>query len=132
MSGHRTQQRGDSNTVTLAIAARWPDRFGRLLVMSPAVWWDQRAILRHLRRDPLEPTPRVYLDIGRREGARAVADARALRSVLAQQTSALRFVEDPDGRHTELDWARRLPDAMAWLLGVSPPDISASGRTPDS
>ena len=101
--------------VTLAIARQFPGRIGRLLVMSPSVWWDDRVILRRLRRVGLTSRPRVWLDIGRREGARTVTDTRLLRDVLVWQTSALKYFEDPEGRHTEVDWARRLPDALTWL-----------------
>jgi enterochelin esterase-like enzyme len=104
--------------VTLAIARQFPGRLSRLLVMSPSVWWDDRVILRRLRRVGLHPRPRVWLDIGRREGARTVTDTRALRDVLIWQTSALRYFEDPDGRHTESDWARRLPAALEWLYAA--------------
>jgi len=101
--------------VTLSVARQFPGRLGHLLVMSPSVWWDGRVILRRLRRVGLRPRPRVWLDIGRREGARAVTDARALRDLLIWQTSAIRYVEDPVGRHSEADWARRLPPALTWL-----------------
>ena len=101
--------------VTLTIARQFPGRIGRLLVMSPSVWWDNRVILRRLRRVGLSARPRVWLDIGRREGAQTVTDTRLLRDVLLWQTSALKYVEDPEGRHTEADWARRLPQALTWL-----------------
>jgi len=101
--------------VTLAIAPQFPGRFGRLMVMSPSVWWDSRVILRRLARAGLRPRPRVWLDCGRREGARVIADTRALRDVLIWQSSALRYYEDPEGRHSEVDWARRFPLALEWL-----------------
>ena len=100
---------------TLAIARQFPGRIGRLMVMSPSVWWDDRVVLKRLRRVGLQPRPRLWLDIGRREGARALADTRALRDVLVWQTSALRYMEDPVGDHSERAWARRLPGAMEWL-----------------
>ena len=101
--------------VTLAIARQFPGRVSRLLVMSPSVWWDDRVILRRLRRVGFQVRPRVWLDIGRREGARTVTDTRALRDVLIYQTSALRYTEDPQGDHSEDAWARRLPAALEWL-----------------
>ena len=101
--------------VTLAIARQFPGRIGRLLLMSPSVWWDSRVILRRLHRVGLAGRPRVWLDIGRREGAQTVTDTRLLRNVLISQTSALKYVEDAEGRHSETDWARRLPDALTWL-----------------
>ena len=107
--------------VTLSIARQYPDRIGRLLLMSPSVWWDRRVILRRLQRVGLRPRPRVWLDIGRHEGTRSITDARALRDVLRRQTTALNYLEDPDGHHTECDWARRLPAALAWLFAPSQP-----------
>lgn len=100
---------------TLAITRQFPNRFGKLLVMSPSVWWDERVILRRLRRVGFHPRPRVWLDSGRREGARTLTDTRALRDQLIWQTTALRYVEDPEGDHSEDAWARRLPAAMEWL-----------------
>jgi hypothetical protein len=78
---------------------------------------DARHVALGLVGRSLRPRPRVWLDIGRREGARTIADTRALRDVLIWQTSALRYYEDPAGRHTEADWARRLPEALVWLYG---------------
>lgn len=100
---------------TVAIARQFPGRAGRLLVMSPSVWWDDRVILERLRRVGLRPPPRVWLDIGAHEGARAIADARALRDVLQRQASDLRYVEDPNGHHSEAAWAARFGDALEWL-----------------
>ena len=101
--------------VTLSIARQFPGRINRLLVMSPSVWWDRRVILRRLRRAGLRVRPRVWLDAGRHEGPKVIADTRALRDVLAGQAGSFRYYEDPEGRHTEADWARRLPEALAWL-----------------
>lgn len=107
--------------VTLAIARQFPGRIGRLMVMSPSVWWDNRVILRRLQRVGLAARPRVWLDIGRREGAQTVTDTRLLRNVLLWQTSALKYIEDPEGRHSEADWARRLPDALTFLYAQTIP-----------
>lgn len=104
---------------TLAVAQQFPGRFGRLLVMSPSVWWDNRVILRRLQRHPLVPSTRVWLDIGLQEGRAAIADTRRLRHVLRDQLDAwlVGGVEDPLGDHSEDAWARRLPEALTWLYG---------------
>jgi len=102
--------------VTLWIASTSPRQFGRLLVMSPSVWWDRRMILRHLRRQPLDPATRIWLDAGRQEGRAVVRDTRALRDLLREQGhGAFCYVEDPDGDHSESSWGRRLSDALGWL-----------------
>ena len=100
----------------LVMARQFPGRVTRLLLMSPSVWWDRRDVLTRLRRVPLDSKSRVWLDIGLREGATSIRNARALRDVLTRQTSALHYLEDPAGEHTESAWARRLPAALSWLF----------------
>jgi hypothetical protein len=34
-----------------------------------------------------------------------------------RKNGLLRYVEDARGRHSEADWARRLPGALEFLLG---------------
>jgi predicted alpha/beta superfamily hydrolase len=103
--------------VTLALAQQYPGRFGRLLVMSPSVWWDESLILKRLRRSPLVPNTRVWLDIGHQEGREALQNVRRLRRLLRDQLDAgqLGGTEEAQGDHTEDSWARRLPDALTWL-----------------
>jgi predicted alpha/beta superfamily hydrolase len=79
--------------VTLWIAILFPGLFGRLIVMSPSLWWDRRVVLRHLRKHELEPLPRIWLDAGRREGAAVTRDARELHRLLRRQSrTSARYV----------------------------------------
>jgi predicted alpha/beta superfamily hydrolase len=109
---------------TLFAATQRPDVFGKLLVMSPSVWWDRRAILDLIARRPeaLAGT-RLWIDIGLREGVRAVADTRRLVRTLTRLKLALgaappelNYIEDADGDHSERAWARRLPRALMYLF----------------
>lgn len=107
--------------VTLFIAQAYPATFGRLLVMSPSVWWDRAAVLGSLRRKPLAPVPRVWLDAGVREGPKTLEDARKLCQVLRETAGTasaerVRCVEDSHGDHSERSWARRLPQALEFLF----------------
>ncbi len=112
---------------TLGIARQFPGRFTRLLVMSPSVWWDRRAILRRLHRVGIPSRTRVWLDIGAHEGARAVTDARALRDELRSLKVDLQYVEDPEGHHTEAAWAARFGAAVEWIYAGA---AGAAGATP--
>jgi predicted alpha/beta superfamily hydrolase len=102
-----------------AVVARG-DVFGGAGVLSPALWYGQGRIFDVIRAVPA-PTGRVYLDVGTREGPGMVRDARRMARLLARQglrasDGSLRFVEDEGGRHSEADWARRLPGALEFLL----------------
>jgi enterochelin esterase-like enzyme len=111
--------------VTLFAATQRPDLFSRLLVMSPSVWWDRRVILNLIAKRPAALAgTRMWVDIGLREGVKAVADARRLVRTLTRlkmppraEPPAINYVEDPEGDHSELAWAARLPRALVYLYG---------------
>ena len=103
--------------VTLWMAASYPGRFGTLIAMSPSVWWDRRVILRQLRQQPIDPATTIWLDAGTRERRTVARDTRALRDLFVDQGVArFKYVEDPDGRHDESSWGRRLGDALRWVF----------------
>jgi enterochelin esterase-like enzyme len=102
--------------VTLWMAASYPGRFGKVIAMSPSLWWDRRMMLRYLRQQPIDPATAIWLDAGARERRLVARDTRALRDVFVDQgVHRLKYVEDPDGRHDEASWGRRLADALPWL-----------------
>jgi len=94
-----------------------PDVFTRLAVMSPSVWWNNRAILLDLDRFD-GPRPRMWLDVGGREGRDTLRDARALRDRLQTKgwtRADLAYVEDSRGDHSERAWARRVRKVLEFL-----------------
>lgn len=102
--------------VSLWIAATRPGRIAKLLVMSPSVWWNRRAILRVLKRMPINPATRIWIDAGTLEGHHVTRDSEAVADVLVSQGARhVKYFEDPEGDHSEGSWARRLPDALRWL-----------------
>lgn len=98
---------------------REPGVFGFVGALSPSLWFAGRRIFTTLEAST--PVPgRIYLDIGGREGRVALDDARLMRDALIAKGYTLgrelRWIEDPDGRHTEVDWGRRFGDALPFLL----------------
>jgi predicted alpha/beta superfamily hydrolase len=104
---------------TIGIAVSAPGRFGRLIAMSPSVWWDRRAILRPIRRAPLSPLPRIWIDAGAKEGARTTRDAQDLADLLRRGDTdgRVHFELDPEGDHSEASWSRRLGPALTFCYG---------------
>jgi predicted alpha/beta superfamily hydrolase len=113
--------------VTLYLGLRYPSVFSRLAVMSPSVWWRNRAILNTIESLPQKPELRIWLDIGTKESARAVPDARTLRDRLVnkgwQLAGDLVYYEAKNAEHTESAWAQRVSPMLQFLfpLPVSPP-----------
>jgi predicted alpha/beta superfamily hydrolase len=113
--------------VSLYAYFRFPSVFGRAGAMSPSIWYGQGAVLGFIEQ-ARTPRGRLYVDVGTQEGAGTLRDARRLGRLLVRKGvvrrrrsgsragSRLGYVEDPSGRHQEAAWARRLDDALAFLI----------------
>ena len=117
--------------ISLYAFFRFPSVFGAAGVMSPSVWFGQGAVIDFIN-EARAPRGRLYLDVGMHEGIGTLRDARRLARLLVRKgfkrdkrrerrassraPQRLRYVEDPDGRHGEWDWARRLEGALRFLL----------------
>ncbi|HVG25079.1 MAG TPA: alpha/beta hydrolase-fold protein [Thermoanaerobaculia bacterium] len=110
--------------VSLWLVLKHPDVFRRAAVMSPSVWWSERAILKEMDSFDGAP-PRLWLDIGGREGTEALRDARELRDRIAAKRwkdETFLYFEDRRGDHSERAWARRARQALEFLF---PPSVSS-------
>jgi predicted alpha/beta superfamily hydrolase len=102
-----------------------PGTFGRLLIESPSLYVGNRYLIRKGRSATRWPA-RIYLGVGTAETSRAdwndetVANVRRLEAILRAEglgPRRLKVVVEEGGRHSERDWARRLPEALAFLFG---------------
>lgn len=105
--------------LSLYLALKRSDVFGRAAVMSPSVWWDGRAILREIDRFSAPQRPRLWVDVGGREGEEALADARLLRDRLAGRgwtPASFHYYEDRRGDHSERAWGGRARRVLEFLF----------------
>jgi predicted alpha/beta superfamily hydrolase len=94
------------------------DVFGRAAAISPSVWWANRAILKTIEEYDGEP-PRLWVDIGGREGVEALRDARELRDRIAKKgwgDETFQYYEDRRADHSERAWARRVRLVLEFLF----------------
>jgi predicted alpha/beta superfamily hydrolase len=102
--------------ISLYLALKHPDVFRRAAVMSPSVWWSNRAILADVEAFH-GPAPRIWVDIGGREGMETLEDARRLRDrIAAKGWEPFHFYEDRRGDHSERAWARRVRQVLEFLF----------------
>ncbi len=108
--------------VTLYFGLRHAERFGRLAVLSPSVWWNQRSILGYLnaRAAGLGKRPRLWLDVGDREGHSSLRDVEQLARALAahgwKMGETLHFERVQGGTHDEASWAARVRPMLRFLF----------------
>jgi len=111
--------------VSLYLGLRHPHLFGKLALLSPSVWWNHKGILRFLNDSApdLEQRPRIWLDVGDREGRRTLEDAQLLNQRLQQNGwlsgEDLHFEEICGGNHDEASWARRVRPMLGFLFPPS-------------
>jgi predicted alpha/beta superfamily hydrolase len=106
--------------VSLYLGLRHPGVFGRLAVLSPSVWWDNRAILRDVESLGSKTHARIWLDMGTHEGANTTRDARLLRDALVEKGwqlgQDLEYFEAEGARHDEHAWAARVGPVLRFLF----------------
>ena len=106
--------------ISLHLALRHPEVFGRAAVLSPSIWWDRRSILAEVRRLTGKLDLRLWLDMGTAEGATHLRDTDQLHRLLIARgwrdevDLAYRRVEN--GLHTEDAWADRLDKILVFLF----------------
>ncbi|MFZ4652223.1 MAG: alpha/beta hydrolase-fold protein [Rubrivivax sp.] len=111
--------------VSLWLALHRGDVFGAALVVSPSVWWGDRYALRDVQGSATlpAPRPRLWLDMGAREGEEALPAARALQRALMARgwdATTLAYAEDAEGSHDEASWAARVEGMLRFLYRRPP------------
>ncbi len=113
--------------VTLYLGLQYPRVFGKLIVMSPSVWWANRAIFREIRKLRRKLAGRIWLDIGTREGDNPEATLRntlELKDLLVEKGwklgQDLAFMVDEGAGHDEKAWGHRMRDALKFLFPPVP------------
>jgi predicted alpha/beta superfamily hydrolase len=112
--------------ISLYAFFRHPGVFGFAGVMSPALWWADRAILDYVA-GYARWGGRIYLDIGTAEGRAQVRNARLMVRLLRRSAERprrnLMYVEDRGAVHHESAWSARFERAVRFLLPTAPPDL---------
>lgn len=113
--------------ITLALGLKYPEVFGRLAVMSPSVWWNQRSILNivsEFKASESRPRPRIWLDMGTAEGLRHLRDTdllhRRLRLRGWKDGVDMEYLRVEGGQHNEDAWAARLDQTLRFLFPARP------------
>ncbi len=112
--------------VSLSLGLDYPGVFGKLLVMSPSVWWANRAILRQVLRLKHKTNQKIWLDVGTAEEQNVgihvnnVVDlCDALHAKGWRLNENLIFMRDEGAGHNERAWGHRSRLALPFLFPPS-------------
>jgi predicted alpha/beta superfamily hydrolase len=105
---------------SLYVGLKQPHVFGKLAALSPSVWWNQGVITRFAGAAQVHPRPRIWLDVGTREGPRIVQDVEQFRDVLLQKGwrlgEDLHYERVEGGEHNEAAWSQRVGPFLQFLF----------------
>lgn len=108
--------------VSLYLGLRHAERFGKLAILSPSVWWNHKSILGYLneRAPAIWERPRVWLDVGDKEGRRTLHDVEALNRRFKanhwRPGDTLHFEKVHGGTHDEASWSHRVRPMLKFLF----------------
>ncbi len=109
--------------ISLSLGLDYPQAFGKLGVLSPSVWWNNREILNRVAKKTPVPRPRIWLDMGTAEGLRHLHDTDLLNRRLLgrgwRDGVDLHYLRVPGGLHDEDAWAQRFDRVLEWLFPAS-------------
>ncbi|MEM9072210.1 MAG: alpha/beta hydrolase-fold protein [Myxococcota bacterium] len=100
---------------------RYPELFGRVVAMSPSVWFRQRRVLRAVH-EAEAIAARWWVDVGTREGhprdvvPYMVADARQLRREVERRNAEVGYLEAPGRAHDSNEAGLRMRWALDYAL----------------
>ncbi|HKP47132.1 MAG TPA: alpha/beta hydrolase-fold protein [Pyrinomonadaceae bacterium] len=105
---------------SLYLGLKYPRVFGKLGVMSPSVWWDDKLMVRSVKGLKSKPDLRIWLDTGTDEGPRTLPDAKELRDALITKgwtlNSDLMYFEAKGATHDEESFAKRAAPLLKFLF----------------
>jgi len=112
--------------VSMYLALKYPDVFGRVAVVSPSVWFANKQIVHYAEGLKRKPKIRIWLDMGTKEGSTAkdaqaaVVDARLLEETLRKKGwktgKDLSYFEAEGAEHNETAWAARVGPLLEFLF----------------
>jgi CubicO group peptidase (beta-lactamase class C family)/pimeloyl-ACP methyl ester carboxylesterase len=106
--------------VTLYLGVKYPASFGKLAVLSPSVWWNNKVIITSVQTLGSKPHLRIWMDCGTAEGVQMKNDLRLLRDALVTKgwdlDSDLKYVEVKGAVHDHDAWAQRVGPFLKYLF----------------
>lgn len=106
--------------VSLHLGLKYPAVFGKLAIVSPSVWWDDKVMVRNVKALTSKPALRIWLDIGTAEGSGSVDNVKELRDALVKKgwtlNSDLAYFEAKGGIHHDEAFAKRAGPILKHLF----------------
>lgn len=128
--------------LSLDIVWKYPSVFSSAGVVSPSLWWNDSEIIQRVRTGRVpKPKPRLWIDMGTREGDSLDSYKDSMDQLHRLETALIArgFHRDRDfttyeaegGDHSERSWNARIEMILKWLYApAAAPAAAPSARAP--
>ncbi len=108
--------------ISLYMGLEYPEVFGGMLVISPALYWDNYSIIPWAMSKGFDNSRnRLWMDMGLLEGRTALRSSRILDGEIRKnypQFKSYKYREFKDAQHNEAAWRARIHLALAFMFGA--------------
>lgn len=101
--------------ITLYAAQRYPDKFGKIGVFSPA-YWIAKELKNEVAENPMANDVTIYSIMGEKEGEKMIEHFNSFNQVLRTQVNRFFSEITPNAEHNEAYWRSEFEDAIRWLF----------------
>jgi predicted alpha/beta superfamily hydrolase len=108
--------------ISLYMGLEYPDVFGGMLVISPALYWDNYSIIPWAMSKGFDDSRnKLWMDMGLLEGRTALRSSRILDGEIRKNYPRFKnykYREFKDAQHNEAAWRARMHLALGFMFGL--------------
>jgi predicted alpha/beta superfamily hydrolase len=106
--------------ISLYAGAKRSDKFSKVIVMSPSIWWADGKIIDYVTSAKLDAAKtRIWVDMGGAEGEEGLSFTRKFNDAFKQKYPGFKsyaYKEFPDAPHNETAWRARIELPLKYMF----------------
>ncbi|HBC75502.1 MAG TPA: esterase [Candidatus Wallbacteria bacterium] len=106
--------------ISLYAGAKRSDKFSKVIVMSPSIWWADGKIIDYVTSAKLDAAKtRIWVDMGGAEGEEGLSFTRKFNIAFKQKYPGFKnyiYKEFPDAPHNETAWRARIELPLRYMF----------------
>ncbi|MCO4783491.1 MAG: esterase [Candidatus Cloacimonetes bacterium] len=122
--------------VSLYAGFEYSQYFGKVGVISPSLWWDDKYMFREYIPKQKKNSTKIWMDMGTKEGmdskgvSHALLDTQNMNKLLKEKgyDQDLFYFEHQDAAHDEYAWASRMHMPLLYFYGTTDLKIELSKK----
>lgn len=106
--------------ISLYAGVRRADKFGKIIVMSPSIWWANGEIINYIKKTKIDTAKTaIWMDMGGAEGDEGIKYTRLMNEVLKDKFDGAKnysYKEFDGAPHNETAWSARIEHPLIFIF----------------